>query len=239
LERGLLKPEQARGHPNAHVIRRYLGSPTPPEVDFRLRMAGLEGDNQALSNQGSFMLPGDRMLLCSDGLTDLVEAEEILHYFQSLPREEAVDALIRLANERGGHDNITLVAIESPMPQAKPKKKFPTRLVVVGCLSMFIVFLAVMGLLAGGLLIRSVLEPTPTVPVGAPTLSLPQIATPLENRLFKTATATPEVSTPTLRPTQSQAPVNGTPQPVSTSLPVPNQAVPEPTATVQLPILLK
>ncbi|MGE5251031.1 MAG: protein phosphatase 2C domain-containing protein, partial [Bacteroidota bacterium] len=36
IERGILAPEEARDHPNVHVIRRYLGSAQPPEVDFRL-----------------------------------------------------------------------------------------------------------------------------------------------------------------------------------------------------------
>jgi PPM family protein phosphatase len=36
LEAGILQPEDANGHPNAHVIRRYLGSPKPPEVDHRI-----------------------------------------------------------------------------------------------------------------------------------------------------------------------------------------------------------
>src|SRR5512133_4281145 len=44
LERGLIQPDEVAGHPNSHVIRRYLGSPTPPEVDFRIRFeVGEEG----------------------------------------------------------------------------------------------------------------------------------------------------------------------------------------------------
>ena len=37
MEKGILTPEQARTHPNVHVIRRYLGSAEPPEPDFRLK----------------------------------------------------------------------------------------------------------------------------------------------------------------------------------------------------------
>jgi PPM family protein phosphatase len=73
LEKGLLQPDQIEGHPNAHVIRRYLGSPTPPEVDFRIRM--VNGKNEIPMNQGLALLPGDLLLLCSDGLTDLVDDE--------------------------------------------------------------------------------------------------------------------------------------------------------------------
>ena len=72
IEYGALTPEQARRHPNVHVIRRYLGSQPPPEVDFRLRVNPAETDSQAQANQGFPLIPGDFLLLCSDGLTDLV-----------------------------------------------------------------------------------------------------------------------------------------------------------------------
>ncbi len=114
VDHGFLQPEQAKGHPNAHVIRRYLGSPTPPRVDLRLRLNNRESDSQAEANQGLQLRPGDRLLLCSDGLTDLVENAEILSAFQTTPAEQAADTLVALANSRGGHDNITLVALEVP-----------------------------------------------------------------------------------------------------------------------------
>ncbi len=52
IDRGVLTPEKAREHPNVHVIRRYLGSPVPPEPDFRLKLASDEGDQHAEDNQG-------------------------------------------------------------------------------------------------------------------------------------------------------------------------------------------
>src|SRR5512135_195601 len=109
LDKGVLKPEQAHGHPNAHVIRRYLGSPTPPKVDFRLRLEGDETDRRASSNQGTQLLEGDMLLICSDGLTDLVKDKEILACVQKYPQETLPKALIGLANQRGGTDNITVI----------------------------------------------------------------------------------------------------------------------------------
>src|SRR5512141_2773244 len=115
IEKGILTPELAREHPNVHVIRRYLGSPEPPEPDFRLRFFDGEGDRQSEENQGVQLLPDDVILLCSDGLTDLVWNDEILETVRTRPNiKEASRALIDLANSRGGHDNITVVFVSVP-----------------------------------------------------------------------------------------------------------------------------
>jgi serine/threonine protein phosphatase PrpC len=114
IEFGALTPEQAVGHPNSHVIRRYLGAQNPMPPDFRLRLQLDETDEQSEANQGMRLLPGDRLVLCSDGLTDLVTKEEILKAFQGRGRKATLDYLVDLANSRGGHDNITVVVLEMP-----------------------------------------------------------------------------------------------------------------------------
>src|SRR5512133_681588 len=115
IEKGILTPELAREHPNVHVIRRYLGSPEPPDPDFRLKFFDGEGDQQAEENQGVQILPDDVVLLCSDGLTDLVWNDEILETVRTRPNlREATRALVDLANSRGGHDNITVVLVSAP-----------------------------------------------------------------------------------------------------------------------------
>lgn len=124
LDLGLLKPEQALNHPNAHVIRRYMGSPNPPEVDIRMRLSTGESDRASVSNQGLSLRAEDHVLLCSDGLTDLVNDLEILKVFrQQASLEDAVQSLINLANIRGGFDNITIIAIKVPASQSLPGKK--------------------------------------------------------------------------------------------------------------------
>jgi protein phosphatase len=55
-------------------------------------------------------------MLCSDGLTDLVQDGEILDILRSRQLESSPARLIDLANKRGGHDNITVVAMEVPQP---------------------------------------------------------------------------------------------------------------------------
>ena len=128
LDSGLLAPDQVEGHPNRHVIRRYLGGPTPPEVDYRLRMADGESDQQSIDNQGKPLNPGDRLLLCSDGLTDLVRDHEILAAFGEVSDEQATQNLVDLANTRGGHDNITIVTFTLPngiKPASKKRSPLP------------------------------------------------------------------------------------------------------------------
>lgn len=99
---GLITKEQARTHEDKNVILRALG--TSPEVEvsvlepFRVR-------------------EGDRYLLCSDGLHDLVLEEEIASILsESEDIHAAGERLIATAKERGGHDNIT-VGIIAIMPE--------------------------------------------------------------------------------------------------------------------------
>jgi PPM family protein phosphatase len=116
LAQGTLKPDQVQGHPNAHIIRRFLGSQNSVNPDLRLRLSPDESDTQAEANQGMRLLPGDRLLLCSDGLTDLVKDAEILKILRTYQIDVSPTHLINLANHRGGHDNITILLLEMPQP---------------------------------------------------------------------------------------------------------------------------
>ncbi len=129
LSQGTLTPDQVKGHPNAHIIRRFLGSMNAVNPDMRLRFRPDENDAQAEANQGLRLLPGDRLMLCSDGLTDLVKDGEILYILRTRQLEMSPMQLIDLANQRGGHDNITVVALEVPQPAhiTRPSRLSPTR----------------------------------------------------------------------------------------------------------------
>lgn len=127
VEKGIITTEQAHDHPNVHVIRRYLGSLELPNVDFRMWLDGAETDDEARSNQGLELEPADIILLCSDGLTDLVWDDEILKIIRS-ERDliSAAKNLVNAANQRGGHDNITVVLMKVPrLEETKKKKKKP------------------------------------------------------------------------------------------------------------------
>jgi protein phosphatase len=58
-------------------------------------------------------VPGDAFVLCSDGLSDLVEDPEILSVVGSEPAAQSVGKLVDLANARGGHDNVTVVVLRA------------------------------------------------------------------------------------------------------------------------------
>ena len=91
---GELSPEQARNHPNKNIITRAVGAGQKLEIDF------FDED----------LRKGDILLLCSDGLSNMVEDEEIEKIIKSgreLPKI-AMD-LIERANRNGGKDNIAVV----------------------------------------------------------------------------------------------------------------------------------
>lgn len=219
LDHGLLQPDQVEGHPNAHVIRRYLGSAIPPGVDFRIRLNG----SQDVPIEGLQLAAGDRILLCSDGLTDLVDDAEILAAFQNDTLEEAGQKLVDLANQRGGHDNITLVAMQVPDTRSKPAPR-PARVLpagasrsfATGCLGV-ILFAILVGALAGGwLLLNDRTRPT---------------ATP-DPALLATFTSSPEPTlTPTITRTHPATATPVAPQPTATLTSVPTASGLSPTVT--------
>ncbi len=219
LERGIITPDQVVGHPNQHVIRRYLGSPEPPEVDFRLHLQPDEEDAQALSNQGLSLLPGDTLLLCSDGLSDQVKAHEIARIVQTSPTlDEAAQALVDLACERGGRDNITVVLLGVPAdtrplpPKTKPRAGrtwFPW---IVGVTVVALVLtLATVALVW---YFSSVRVDDDGPPLLTPTLA-PLVAPPTQGVSSpETSPTSPPTSTPlppTLTPTWTPAPPTLTP----------------------------
>jgi PPM family protein phosphatase len=116
IEAGLLTREQARVHPNRNVIKRFLGGLPEVEVDHRLVTEKEQIGAETRQNQGLRLKPGDTLLLCSDGLSDMIDDHAIwttLHeHFYNLPA--AVAELIDKANAAGGRDNITVVLLQVP-----------------------------------------------------------------------------------------------------------------------------
>ncbi len=96
VDHGLITSDEARVHPERNVITRAVG--TRMDVNVDLLTLPVE--------------PGDRLLLCSDGLTTVCEDDEIADVVFRFPPCEAVERLIQMANAAGGYDNITAVIAE-------------------------------------------------------------------------------------------------------------------------------
>jgi protein phosphatase len=197
VDAGALTPEQARSHPNANIIRRYLGSRQQIEVDLRLRLDENESDEQERKNQGLKLLPGDRLLLCSDGLTDLVEDGEIFNVVKTNALQGAVKSLVDLANANGGKDNITAVALEMPGGEhqwEKDRKEKPGRLSCARVFAIGLIALIALGLL-GWYAFRSDLNPS----LISPTPSV-QVSSTDSSIITETPDTLPEIPLQTLAP---------------------------------------
>jgi protein phosphatase len=114
IEYDILTPEEARGHPQAHVLRRHIGGEELPEPDLRLRLRDGESDEAARRNQGTKLKDEDRLLLCTDGLTDMVPDSEIYNALAGMPPDEAAAHLVERALKAGGNDNITVAIAAIP-----------------------------------------------------------------------------------------------------------------------------
>ncbi len=95
VESGKLSPEQARTHPEKNIITRALGVEENVLCD-------------------SYCLPlgeNEHILLCTDGLSNMVDAESILRIFKNNALDKITELLINTANQNGGRDNITAAVI--------------------------------------------------------------------------------------------------------------------------------
>ena len=225
LDAGLITPEQAIGHPNTHIIRRYLGSAEPSQVDFRLHFPGrLEDETQPEASQGMPLNPDDQILLCSDGLTDLVNADEISAALMSGGAEVDLESLIDLANSRGGHDNITIVHLRVPAPSAvQQPQQTKRRSRAAGCISAVVILFALIALVIGSSWLYKTFGTgsQPTASPNAVELLPVQITQPP----IITITATPSLESLLTGATSTPAAVNNPGGPGETLTPWPTNTV--------------
>ncbi len=185
---GVLTPEQAAHHPLRNIITRSLGSEDTLDPDIFTQPAR----------------PGDVVLLCSDGLTNLVRENEITRLLKSYPLDEVAEKLLDLALERGAPDNVTLILIR--LENGKPRRSrsiFPWLALLMATLAL------------GSFLFWSYLRPAPTTEAPTPSSVVAAIATFTPRPSPPLA---PETSpTPTTLPQTSPTP---TPQAVLTAVPL-------------------
>ncbi len=95
VDQGVITEDERRTSPRRNVITRAIGVTEEPELELK---------------QG-VLAPGHTFLICSDGLTHHVADEEILALLLGRPAKDACHAMIGLAIERGGADNVTAVVV--------------------------------------------------------------------------------------------------------------------------------
>ena len=112
VDAGELDPAEARTHPRRNVITRAIGAVPDSEIDFwTLRVT-----------------PGERFLLCTDGLVGELEDAEIAEVLGAVPDpQEAADALLRRALDGGANDNVTLVVVDAGDGGARAPDLTPDR----------------------------------------------------------------------------------------------------------------
>lgn len=96
LKNGTITEEEAKAHPNRHIITRAVGTDEKVEGDFTdIRLCD-----------------GDTVLMCTDGLTNMLSNEDIMDCLSLGEPERICNELIFRSNENGGRDNITAVVIK-------------------------------------------------------------------------------------------------------------------------------
>ncbi len=112
VDEGILSPMDAARHPEANKILRALG--IGPDVDVDVKP------------QPVLFVAGDVLVLCSDGLSDMLSPGDIMAVAGDAPAPQAAGQLLDLANARGGHDNITAAVVrtkESARARREPLAK--------------------------------------------------------------------------------------------------------------------
>jgi protein phosphatase len=97
IKAGILTPEEARHSRYKNIITRSVGF----EQDVSVDVMGLVCE------------PGDTFVLCSDGMSNLVDEKDILERVHNPDLSKVPRTLVDLANERGGDDNITVICVRT------------------------------------------------------------------------------------------------------------------------------
>jgi len=120
LRDGMISADEARTHPDRHAILQALGTAREIFPQYWKSAVPLRGD--------------DRFLLCSDGLSDLVDAAAMAQALQQLSPPDACRALVEAAMAAGGHDNISVgvIALQPSGPAAAARITRPQQLDAAG-----------------------------------------------------------------------------------------------------------
>ena len=104
VAQGQITAEEAQNHPNRNMILHGIGKDAEAYVDI----------------YDSILMDGDLLILCTDGLTGYVLDEELLLMASELQPGQAVEDLVDMANQRSGHDNISVMILTIADPDSSP-----------------------------------------------------------------------------------------------------------------------
>jgi serine/threonine protein phosphatase PrpC len=212
-DQGIIQPEQVDTDSGSHVLTRSMGANQTVQVDLFPPLQ---------------LVPGDVVLLCSDGLTDMLKDAEIARVIGANPPRRAAQRLIAAANRSGGVDNISVVLARAGEKQPadgagiigrllERTKQQRITIAVIAAITVLVFFVAVIAL-AWMARDRSSTTPSPITPATA---------------ILSTEMTVPAVASDTPHPTAAGA----TPQIQSTSTPRPtNTPTPSPTSDSEGPL---
>ena len=135
MSSGQITADEARNHPNRSVITKALGSSDQmlPDI-YEMRLHS-----------------GDRLLLCSDGLNNMLSDDEICDVLLSCPDSQmTADSLVHAAKEAGGFDNITVIVVNIDQVNVRQERRQQRRF-VRGVLAFLIAFVVLVGATVGGI----------------------------------------------------------------------------------------
>jgi protein phosphatase len=100
IQTGVVNADEAKSHPWRHMLLQCLG----------------REDVKSISAKEIEWQPGDRFLICSDGLTEELSDDRIAHHLKSIRNcQQSAQALIESAKQRGGRDNITVIIVTNEL----------------------------------------------------------------------------------------------------------------------------
>ena len=123
---GVLTKEKASRHPYRNVITRSLGPDRDPKPDFFHFQTR----------------PGDSLLLCTDGLSNLLSDDELAQFLGAYPSDQAADILLEQTLERGAPDNVTFALIDI-LGESSPQRRtaWPWLLIILALIVVSLFFL--------------------------------------------------------------------------------------------------
>ncbi|MFX0145164.1 MAG: PP2C family protein-serine/threonine phosphatase, partial [Candidatus Hodarchaeota archaeon] len=149
LRSGKLTPEEITRHPRKDEIVRSIGYDADIDVDLGIWLkGGQESESEAVSAQGMQLEPGDRVIICSDGLTKTrhnlssahyIEDRELVSLTKGRSAEVAVEQLVKRALEREADDNVSVVILRIPGGVEVPRALLP----VIGVASIAILLISI------------------------------------------------------------------------------------------------